>query len=639
MRLYYKEAKKLGDEAVRAAIKNGISPYLPVLDNIEEIKHSAGEVHVGLMELPISRITGNKELGRNNAFANNFMPIFDEASEFATKWTRLYDSYLEEGIRDAIKCYEYMNRYYVQEGNKRVSVSKFGGSAFILADVIRILPAKNDTKEVKVYYEYLDFLNVTHNYYIIMTEPGSYIKLASILGADLKNEWPEQLCMDMKSAFFSFVKHYKAYFKLTSDLTYGDAFLIYLSIFPMKTLSEDTDEQIIKNIKLVRNELLAGTNVDDIAFLDSTPADDRRIGFIDKLSVNRLFTSFSPLRVGFIYDTDAEKSRWIGSHELGRFYVDKVTGDGVVTKSYIAEDCGTAQAIEKAIEDRNKIIFTVSAGMMQDTLKTAVFHPEIKFLNCSVGLSHPSVRCYHGKLYEAAFLMGVLAADTLLLDSRSQGERRIGYIARSTDNMAAADLNAFAIGVSVIDPECRILLKYLGDESEEDVRREWINSGVTMYADFGYTNTLGITETPGVYRIENGKDVFIGVPYFNWGKYYVQIVHSVLTGTWDMNEVITMHTAANYWFGLSTGVVDIRTSDIPYQTKKLLSFFKNSIINGVFDPFTGELRSQESTVQQDAEVRTSHISDQLEKMNAGKIAVMDWLNENIDGDLPVKHEI
>ena len=68
------------------------------------------------MELPLDRIVGNKEQGRNNAFANNFMPLLDETSEFGVKWSKLYDSFLEEGIRDAIIVYEYLNDYYVQEG-------------------------------------------------------------------------------------------------------------------------------------------------------------------------------------------------------------------------------------------------------------------------------------------------------------------------------------------------------------------------------------------------------------------------------------------------------------------------------------------------------------------------------------------
>lgn len=139
-----------------------------------EIKESPGEVHLGLMELPLCRICGNKEKSRSNAFANNFMPILGSHTEFGLKWTALYESFVKEGIRDAIKCYEYMGRYYVQEGNKRVSVSKYGGSDFILADVIRVLPPKNDSRENKAYYEYLDFYDVTKDPYIVLNVPGEY---------------------------------------------------------------------------------------------------------------------------------------------------------------------------------------------------------------------------------------------------------------------------------------------------------------------------------------------------------------------------------------------------------------------------------------------------------------------------------
>lgn len=640
MRSDYKEAKKLGDEAVRAAIRNGVSPYLPVLDNLEEIKHSAGEVHVGLMELPLMRVRGNKELGRNNAFANNFMPIIEENSEFAAKWAALYDSYISDGIRESIKCYEYMNWYYVQEGNKRVSVSKYGGSPFIYADVIRILPKKNDTKEVKVYYEYLDFYAVTKNNFIIFTEPGEYASLAKIMGQDLKNEWPEEVCIDLKAAFFTFVKLYNTVFKGRNILTLSDAFLVYVSIFPIKTLSDDTDEQIIKNIKLARNELITAGSFDNIAFIDNTPDGEKNQGFLRRLTGARSYTEASPLRVGFIYDADSEKSRWIGSHELGRFYVDKMTGGEVVTKSYTSEsnDGSISDVLEQAVADKNEIIFTVSPTMMPDTLKAAVYHTDIRFLNCSVGQSHPSVRCYHGKLYEAAFLMGILAADSLLVDGdRGAGGRTIGYVARSAGSMSVADLNAFAIGVSLIDPMCRIKLKYISDDNC-DLSEEWRSEGVKMFADFEYSTVPGINRTPGVFRILDGKDVFIGTPYFNWGKYYVQIVQSVISGAWDLNEVLKLHSAANYWFGLSSGVVDIRTPDLPYQTKKMLSFFKNAIISGSIDPFSGELRSQNVTIQENAPVKNSHISGSLEKITVEQIVSMDWLNDNIDGTMPLGGE-
>ena len=83
----YKAAKKLADEAVKLAAKNNTSPNLPVLEiegeKIEQLK----VVSLGLIELPLDRIKGNKEKSRNNAFANNFMPLLEAYSEFAVKWS------------------------------------------------------------------------------------------------------------------------------------------------------------------------------------------------------------------------------------------------------------------------------------------------------------------------------------------------------------------------------------------------------------------------------------------------------------------------------------------------------------------------------------------------------------------------
>ena len=79
----YLIAKRMGEVAAKAAMKEGKSPYLPVLDAIPEIKDSVGEAYIGVLELPVNYIVGNKEMSRNNAFANNFMPLLDDRNEFA----------------------------------------------------------------------------------------------------------------------------------------------------------------------------------------------------------------------------------------------------------------------------------------------------------------------------------------------------------------------------------------------------------------------------------------------------------------------------------------------------------------------------------------------------------------------------
>ena len=138
----YKKARKLAQKEFKKAVSQGISPYPEVLDEVLEGKETAGEQSLGIVEIPLELTVGTKGLGRQNAFCRNFLPLFDENSEFAGKWMSLYASQMEEGFRDAVIAYEYKNRYYIQEGNKRVSIMKYLILPTITANVISVIPKK-----------------------------------------------------------------------------------------------------------------------------------------------------------------------------------------------------------------------------------------------------------------------------------------------------------------------------------------------------------------------------------------------------------------------------------------------------------------------------------------------------------------
>ena len=178
----YEKAKKEGDRAYRRAILSGAYPYLPALDSMGEGIDKLAERELGVKEIPIDMIAGTRTVGRQNAFANNFMPIMDEDSEFAHKWSTLYDSAIEEGIRDPIKVYEYMNKFYVEEGNKRVSVSKFIGYASIPGYVIRILPPRTDDPISKIYYEYVKFFRTARK------DPGFLFRVFKVLFGKIRRK-------------------------------------------------------------------------------------------------------------------------------------------------------------------------------------------------------------------------------------------------------------------------------------------------------------------------------------------------------------------------------------------------------------------------------------------------------------------
>ena len=125
----YKNALKSGQRAYRACVARGQSPYLAVLDDILVNVNIVSQEPLGLVEIPAESIVGTKTSGRHTAFAPNFMPLLEADTEFAAKWSNLCEAHLEEGIHTPIIAFEFMNRFYVQEGNKRVSVLKYYGPA------------------------------------------------------------------------------------------------------------------------------------------------------------------------------------------------------------------------------------------------------------------------------------------------------------------------------------------------------------------------------------------------------------------------------------------------------------------------------------------------------------------------------
>ena len=54
---------------------------------------------------------GTKTAERSNSFANNFMPLLPERSEFGIKWLNLYNHQVEDGIQDPIVAYEFTVSY------------------------------------------------------------------------------------------------------------------------------------------------------------------------------------------------------------------------------------------------------------------------------------------------------------------------------------------------------------------------------------------------------------------------------------------------------------------------------------------------------------------------------------------------
>ena len=198
----YTKALRMGQRDYREKILRGQSPYLPVLDNI--LQGAAGvdsQMPLGLVDIPMDLLVGTKTEGRTGAFASNFMPLLDMKSEFGTKWINLCIAHVEEGIRDPIRCYEYMGRFYVQEGNKRVSVLKYFGAGNVPGVVTRILPPYSDAPEIRLYYEFVQYYPIIKTYLLQFTKPGSFARLQKALGKQPDEVWSDDERAEMLSLY------------------------------------------------------------------------------------------------------------------------------------------------------------------------------------------------------------------------------------------------------------------------------------------------------------------------------------------------------------------------------------------------------------------------------------------------------
>ena len=273
--LYYKEALKLGQKEYRNAVAENIYPYLPVLDKIVPPEKALTGIRVGVVQIPMWFVVGTKTGGRVSAFSKSFLPLLDEGTEFADKWEALYRSHLSEGIRDPIKVYEYLNRYYVEEGNKRVSVLKYCGAYGVAAEVIRILPERDGSEEVEKYYEFLDFNRYSKINFIELTKRGSYRELMRAMGKSYGEWWSIEDQRRFSGAYYLFEQAYTALGGSKLKITEGDAMLNYMEIYGYSALQNANSAEIRMNLKKMWEEI-ALEDENEAIELKTEPAEEKK---------------------------------------------------------------------------------------------------------------------------------------------------------------------------------------------------------------------------------------------------------------------------------------------------------------------------------------------------------------------------
>lgn len=626
MALYdYVGALKQGRRQYQSSVLKGEYPYLPALDDILSYTEIVAEVGLGTIDIPLDKLVGTKTKGRTNAFASNFMPLLSEKSEFGAKWAYLFDHQIKDGIRDPIVAYEFMNQFYVQEGNKRVSVLKYLNAFSISGTVIRLVPKRTEEKDSKLYYEFLDFYQVSFNCDIWFSREGSYAKLLKAMDKKPDEVWDDMEREYFKAAYDRFSKVFHAEGgNAIGTVTCSDAFLVYVEIFNYETVKDRSEAEIRKDLAKIWDELLLASRGGKIALVEQTEDVEHA-----PMKIRNWFLPFAglqpdTLKIAFIHAKTAETSSWTYGHELGRMYLEQVFGSKVKTVAFEHVDTEekTAEALDAAIAEGCNLIFTTASPMINPSVKAAIQHPEIRVFNCSVNMSYTSVCTYYGKMYESKFLMGALAASMSREDS-------LGYIADYPIYGTIANINAFALGARMINPDIQVYLEWARVKGAEPQKR-FEERGIRFISGEDMITPKSATREYGLYQKEaDGTVVNLATPMWHWGKFYEKIVDLTCHGAGDAKGMKGKQ-AINYWLGLSAEVIDVICSqNLPHGTNRLITFLKKSICAGSFQPFDGIIYSQEGIVQSSEDMH----------MTPENIVTMNWLAENVVGRIPELEEL
>ena len=230
-------------------------PFLEVLDNIVDTSKCSA-VSLGQIDVPAEMIVGTVNEGRAISFSSDFMPLLNEKSEFAQKWINVCRYHLSDsGISEAPTAYEYMGKFYIQEGNKRVSVLKSYGAPYIPLEVTRLLPEKTDRYAVQLYEEFLNFYEHSRLYSLQFSKLGYYDKLLRCLGYEKDHEWTRRERIDI----IGFYERLKAELnKKGIRENHADCLVAMLEMYTYSYLIEMTDRQMDRMIAENRTRLSHG---------------------------------------------------------------------------------------------------------------------------------------------------------------------------------------------------------------------------------------------------------------------------------------------------------------------------------------------------------------------------------------------
>ena len=355
------------------------------------------------------------------------------------------------------------------------------------------------------------------------------------------------------------------------------------------------------------------------------PAAPKQTGLLDFILPGK-HTAPSHLKVAFVHERAPGTSSWTSQHEFGRTQLDTVFEGKVETAAYFNAIPGkNADAlVEQAITDGADVVFTTSPKLVGASLRAAVQHPQVHILNCSMEMPYASIRTYYTRVYEAKFITGAIAG-------AMAGGDRIGYVADYPSFGVPANINAFALGARMTNPNVRIDLQWTCLPDQIDPLHVFTQKGITVISGRDAPMPNRPQREFGTFLVRPGGVLQdLATPFWHWGQFYENVIRTVLNGGWVRDKSGTDGRAVNYWWGMNSGVMDVLLSrELPPDVTHLAQILRTGVTSGMIDPFHCRITGQDGSVKNSGR----------HGLDLEQIAHMDWLCDAVDGHIPEYDEL
>ena len=323
--------------------------------------------------------------------------------------------------------------------------------------------------------------------------------------------------------------------------------------------------------------------------------------------------------VGCVLVGEKDDKGWNESHSTGLLNACRTYDCGFMVWERVAESEPTVSAaVRELVNDGANVIFLTSFGYGEYMDEIARKYPRVAFFGISGEGTAKNSTTYFARLYQARYISGIIAG----AESKTGV---LGYVTATPNPQTNRNINAYAMGMRVANPNARLIVRFIGSWEDEAAERESVSllaakgaDVITYHADRPYAvqeaEKLGLMSVGYDAVYEKYSDRFLTAAMYNWKVLYEKVLGDYMSGRSNFSS--------SYWLGFEEGAVALHPLSplVSEETASLASAEKQRIVNDR-SVFSGVIYDNQGTLRCDKDER---ISDH--ELFTG----MDWFVEGVE---------